>query len=227
MLPPRTRVGEYRVVRFVAEGKTSTVYEGRHSTRGGTVAIKVLNPEWCIHPEVVARFLNEAQTLQELHHPHLVKGLDRGVLREGPPFMVLEWQPEDLDRALTRVGGRLPARECAQVVRQLAEVLALLHVRGVVHRDLKPANVLVAHLEPGGSSSPTSGSPNGSPRWGRGSWRSPRPGAHSSEPGTTCLPSNGSAPRTWAPGRTSMPWGFSGSSCWRAGCPSWGRNSRA
>lgn len=148
-LAPGTRVGEYLLVRRVAVGATSTVYAGRHATRREPVAVKVLSPEWCLHPEVVARFLNEARTLQELRHPHLVRALASGVLPQGLPFMVLEWQPEDLHEALARQGGRLPARDSVQVVRQLAEVLALLHARGLIHRDLKPANVLVARREPG------------------------------------------------------------------------------
>jgi serine/threonine-protein kinase len=149
MLVPGMRVGEFVLVRRMAMGATSTVYEGRHAIQSVPVAVKVLSPEWCLHPEMVARFLNEARTLQELRHPYLVRALASGVLPEGPPFMVLEWQPEDLHEALAREGGRLPARDCAQVVRQLAEILALLHARGLIHRDLKPANVLVARREPG------------------------------------------------------------------------------
>ncbi|HYO66916.1 MAG TPA: protein kinase, partial [Archangium sp.] len=149
MLAPGTHVGEYLLARCVAVGATSEVYAARHSTQGEPAAVKVLSPDWCLHPEVVARFLNEARTLQELRHPHLIRGLASGVLPEGPPFMVLEWQPEDLHHALAHEGGRLSVRDGVQVLRQLAEVLALLHARGVVHRDLKPANVLVSQRKPG------------------------------------------------------------------------------
>lgn len=149
MLASGTCVGEYLIVRCVAVGATSEVYSGRHATSGEPAAVKVLSPEWCLHAEVVARFLNEAQTLQELRHPHLIRALASGVLPEGRPFMVLEWQPEDLHHALAHKGGRLAVRDCVQVLRQLADVLALLHARGLVHRDLKPANVLVSQREPG------------------------------------------------------------------------------
>ena len=72
----------------------SEVYEGRHRASGEPVAVKVLRPHWCLHAEVVARFLNEARALQELRHPHLVQALDSGVLPEGAPFMILEWLPD-------------------------------------------------------------------------------------------------------------------------------------
>jgi serine/threonine protein kinase len=149
MLFPGTRVGEHIIVRRVAVGSTSDVYEGRHSVSGAPVAVKVLGSAWCAHAEVVARFLNEARTLLRFHHPHLVQALAADVLPEGPPFIVLEWLPLDLDQALARAGGRLLEPDCARVIRQLAEVLSLLHARGLVHRDLKPANVLLVRQEPG------------------------------------------------------------------------------
>jgi serine/threonine-protein kinase len=148
MLSSGTRVGEYLIVRRAAVGAMSDVYEARHSVTDEPVAVKVLSKRWCVHAEVVARFLNEAQTLQELQHPRLVRGLASGVLSDGPPFMVLEWMPVDLHHALARAGGRLPERVCARLIRQLAEGLAALHARGLVHRDLKPANVLLTRPEP-------------------------------------------------------------------------------
>jgi serine/threonine-protein kinase len=124
------------------------VYEARHSVTDEPVAVKVLSQRWCVHAEVVARFLNEAQTLQALQHPRLVKGLASGILSDGPPFMVLEWLPVNLHQALARAGGRLPERACARLIRQLAQGLAALHSQGLVHRDLKPANVLLTRQEP-------------------------------------------------------------------------------
>ncbi|MFP2925011.1 serine/threonine-protein kinase [Pyxidicoccus sp. 3LG] len=149
MLSPGMQIGEHVIIRRVAVGATSDIYEGRHPVSGVPVAVKVLRPEECAHAQMVARFLNEARTLQELHHPYLVKALAVGVLPDGPPYMVLEWMPLDLQQALAKTGGRLAEADCARVIRQLAEVLGSLHARGLVHRDLKPANVLLARSEPG------------------------------------------------------------------------------
>ena len=149
MLSPGVQVGGHVIVRRVAVGATSDVYEGRHPASAKPVAVKVLSPEGCAHAELMARFLNEAQTLQQLEHPHLVKALALGVLPDGLPFMVLEWMPLDLHQALLRAGGRLPERDCTRVIRQLAEVLGMLHAHGLVHRDLKPANVLLTREAPG------------------------------------------------------------------------------
>lgn len=148
MLAPGLRIDDYVIDRRVATGATSDVYAGHHVASGEPVAVKVLGSRQCLHAELVARFLNEAQTLQELRHPRLVRALAFGVLPEGRPFMILEWMPIDLQQALQRAGGSLPSQRCAQVIRQLVEALDVLHTHGLVHRDLKPANVLLSHEEP-------------------------------------------------------------------------------
>lgn len=140
-------VGECSIVRHVAVGSMSDIYEARQGARGEPVAVKVLRPEWCLHAEVVARFLNEAQALQALRHPNLVQALASGTLPQGAPFMVLEWLPVDLHQALSKAGGRLPLDASVRIVRQLASALEALHGRGLIHRDLKPANVLLAQWD--------------------------------------------------------------------------------
>ncbi|WP_224250133.1 serine/threonine-protein kinase [Hyalangium gracile] len=147
MISPGDHAGLYVVVRRAAVGATSHVYEGRHAESGEQVAIKVLSPELCIHAEVVARFINEAQDLQRLRHPHLVAVLTSGVLPQGAPFMVLEWLPANLHEVLTEAGRRLPPEACVEIIRQLAGALAVLHAHEIIHRDLKPANVLLARRE--------------------------------------------------------------------------------
>ena len=151
MLAPGSRIGDYTLLRRAGIGATSEVYEGRHVGTGRTVAVKVLHDEWCLHLEVVARFLNEAHALQHIQHPRIVTVFACGALPEGPPFMILEWLPMDLERALAHAGGTFPAPSAARVASQVAEALAALHDLGIVHRDLKPANVLLAQEEIAGT----------------------------------------------------------------------------
>ncbi len=148
MLPQGTQAGEYRIGRRVAVGAMSDVYEGRDAS-GGPVAIKVLAARWGVHAEMVARFLQEAQSLLALRHVHLVRALAFGLIEEKHPYLALEWLPRDLDQGLADAGGRFAPPDCTRIVHQLAEVLSLLHARGWVHRDLKPANVLLACDTPG------------------------------------------------------------------------------
>ncbi|MFY2556965.1 serine/threonine-protein kinase [Corallococcus terminator] len=150
MLAPGTRVGEYVILRWVAVGGSSDVYQARHPEEDTQVAVKMLSASASLQPELVARFINEAQTLLRLQHPHLVKALALGALPEdGPPFLVLEWLPTSLHAVLAARGGRLVLSDCIEVLRQLAQVLRYLHEHGVIHRDVKPANVLVAREDSG------------------------------------------------------------------------------
>lgn len=142
MLDPGARVEDYEVVCRAAIGATAEVYEARHVSSGRRAAVKVLHHEWCLHAEIVARFLNEARALQRIQHSCVVEAIACGFLDEGPPFLILEWLPIDLDRALERAGGSLTARTAVRVATQISEALATLHEHGIVHRDLKPANVL-------------------------------------------------------------------------------------
>jgi serine/threonine protein kinase len=142
-LSPGFRIGEYEVVRYAALGAMSEVYEGRHIPDGQPVAVKVLSPEWRLHLELVARFLNEAHALQQVRHARIVTVFAWGTLPDGPPFMLLEWLPVNLHQVLANAGGPLPSSDAACIALQLAEALVALHERGIVHRDLKPANVLL------------------------------------------------------------------------------------
>lgn len=148
MFPSGLQIGEHVLVRRVASGAMSEVYEGRHVNSGHPVAVKVLSPEWCLQPEVVARFLNEARALQRLRHARIVKTFACGTLPEGAPFMILEWLPVDLHQVLSRAEGPLSSQAAVRIAWQLADALAALHDHGLVHRDLKPANVLLARDEP-------------------------------------------------------------------------------
>ncbi|WNG16852.1 serine/threonine-protein kinase [Cystobacter fuscus] len=143
LLPPGSSIGDYALVRHAATGAMSEVYEARDSRTGSRVAVKLLSPELCSEPELVARFLNEGRALQQVTHEHLVKVFTCGMLPEGPPYMVLEWVPWALHQELARVGA-IPAPAVLRLIEQLADALAGLHARGLIHRDLKPSNVLLA-----------------------------------------------------------------------------------
>src|ERR1043165_8720895 len=55
MLSGTSRFGDYDVVAPLASGGMGGVYLARHGTSGEQVALKVLDPLFANHPEVVAR----------------------------------------------------------------------------------------------------------------------------------------------------------------------------
>jgi serine/threonine-protein kinase len=96
-------------------------------------------------PQVVARFLREAEVVQRLAHPNIVSLHEVGWIDGGRPFLVMErldgWS---LGRILTQRGS-LPVRETLDYFGPICNALGAAHRAGIVHRDLKPSNVMVSH----------------------------------------------------------------------------------
>jgi hypothetical protein len=132
--------GDYRLLEPLGRGGMASVYKAER--RGEVCALKRPLPAFLEEPEFLERFLREAEIGRTLHHPNIVRILERGEV-EGVPYFTMELVPgETLQAQLQRVGALEP-RVAAGLVVQIAEALDYAHLKGVVHRDLKPSNVMV------------------------------------------------------------------------------------
>ena len=132
--------GEYRLLERLGRGGMATVH--RAERRGEISALKRPLAEFLDEPTFRERFLREAEIGRTLHHPNIVRILDRGEV--GPvPFFTMELVPGETLQAQLRHRGALLPRTAAGIVVQVAEALDYAHLKGVVHRDLKPSNVMV------------------------------------------------------------------------------------
>jgi hypothetical protein len=132
--------GDYRLVEPLGRGGMASVYRVE---RGSEVyALKRPLPAFLEEPEFLERFLREAEIGRTLHHPNIVRILERGAV-EGVPFFTMELVPGETLQALLQRGGAMEPRRATQAVVQIAEALDYAHLKGVVHRDLKPSNVMV------------------------------------------------------------------------------------
>jgi serine/threonine protein kinase len=147
-LPIGTVLGDaYRLVRRLAEGGMSMVYEAEQLRLRKRCAVKVMSRELAANREAFSRFHREAEILSQLAHPHIVQIADFGTAPGGEPYLVMEYLGgEDLSRRLQRV-GRLPLPDVVRIIRQVCSALAATHSRGIVHRDLKPANIFLLDVE--------------------------------------------------------------------------------
>ena len=142
-----TMAGSYRLVRLLGSGAIGSVWLGMHPVIGSKVAVKILHRHMCQSPDVVRRFAVEAQAVNRMQSPYVVKIFDFGKLPDGRDYAVMELlEGETLGSWLLREGP-LPWEDALPLVAQIASALAVAHQVGVVHRDLKPFNVFLCAEE--------------------------------------------------------------------------------
>lgn len=137
-----SRFGEYDVVAPLANGGMGGVYLARHVTSGERVALKVLDPVFANHPDVVRRLYSECTIATRASHPGLVSIRGSGKTTDDIPYLVMEY----LDgRTIADIinDGVMPVEEVIGLGAQIAAALAALHEARIVHCDVKPENLLV------------------------------------------------------------------------------------
>jgi len=148
MQPGTVLLEKYRVDRLLGEGGMGRVALAYHLQLRQPVAIKSLHPHVITNPDVVRRFLREAQAAVRLRSEHVARVTDVGTLHDGAPYMVMEYlEGQDLARMLR--AGPVPAELAVDLMLQTCEAVAEAHALGIIHRDLKPANLFIAHRPDG------------------------------------------------------------------------------
>jgi eukaryotic-like serine/threonine-protein kinase len=135
--------GRYRIEAQIGEGGMGVVYRVTHIALNKTLALKLLRGEMAKDPEVVQRFMQEAQAATAIGHENIIDINDFGRLPDGTAYFVMEFLNGRPLHDLIKRGGSLPVSDAVQILRQIAGALGAAHERGIVHRDLKPDNVFV------------------------------------------------------------------------------------
>jgi eukaryotic-like serine/threonine-protein kinase len=126
------------------------VWLARHTLTKRAVAIKFLKAP--ASPDLMQRFVREAQAANAVRHPNVVQVHDVFSLDNGLPAMVMDlFEGETLASKLAR--GPLSLLELGQIMAPVVSALVAIHGAGIVHRDFKPDNIFIAQL-PDGSVKP-------------------------------------------------------------------------
>ena len=139
-----TLANRYQDLELLGEGAMAHVYRAYDRQRKCAVALKLLRADYAEDYEFEQRFRMEAQTLEKLAHPNVVRYY--GLERDGRSlFMVMEYVAGETLRAeMFSQKGVLSGKRILEILYPLAVALDFAHARGVLHRDIKPANVLLA-----------------------------------------------------------------------------------
>jgi len=136
------RIGNYRIERQLAITGTSVHYEAVHLVMPRRAIVKVTHAaiSWVRSFQVQA--LREPVILEALQHPGVVRVFESGVLAERRPWFAQELvEGANLAGVLAR--GKLLPRLSIELTRDLAEVLAYAHSRGIVHGGLRSDRVML------------------------------------------------------------------------------------
>jgi serine/threonine protein kinase len=150
------RLGPWQLVRLLAEGNFTRVYQARPAEDGpsdgesesprrpAAYVLKMLRKEWWRDPAAIEMQRREAWVGSKVSHPNLLPVLSSSV--QEPPFYVVA--PLLDGTALAQIlveQGPLVVPLALWIARQVAEALdALLAAARLIHADVKPANILVS-----------------------------------------------------------------------------------
>jgi serine/threonine-protein kinase len=128
----------------IARGGMGAVLKGRDVDLGRDLAVKVLLEKHRQHPDLVRRFIEEAQIAGQLQHPGVVPVYELGAFADRRPYFAMK-----LVKGRTLASILADRSEPAEdrmgllsMLLQVGQTIAYAHARGVIHRDLKPSNVM-------------------------------------------------------------------------------------
>ncbi len=133
------QIGNYRLVKLLGKGGFAEVYLGQHVRLASKqAAIKILH----LFDVDARKFQEEAETTEQLVHPHIVRLLDFDI-EQGTPFLVLDFAPGGSLRTRHPKGSVVPLATVGEYLKELAPALQYAHDKHILHRDMKPDNMLI------------------------------------------------------------------------------------
>ena len=142
---PADRSARLHLFGEIARGGMGAVLKGRDSDLGRDLAVKVLLDSHRDKPDMIRRFIEEAQIAGQLQHPGIVPVYELGAFGDRRPYFAMKLVKghtlaEILANRATPSDG-LP--RFLSIFESICQTMAYAHARGVIHRDLKPSNVMV------------------------------------------------------------------------------------
>jgi|GEM_PF-2549673 len=140
--PHTIAVPGYEILGELGRGGMGVVYKARQVKLNRIVALKMVLSAQHADPRELIRFLEEAQAVAAIKHPHVIQVYDSGEY-QGRPFMAMEClEGGSLVQRLRAIGKMEPCA-AAELIIKIARGVQAAHDRGIIHRDLKPHNVLL------------------------------------------------------------------------------------
>jgi serine/threonine kinase PknH len=133
--------GQYKIVGMLGKGGMGEVYEAQDTSKGRTVALKILSGQFSHDESFRMRFQRESRAAAILQEPHVIPIHDWGEI-DGNLYIDMRLVRGSTMLDLLENGPIEPAR-AVELVSQVASALDAAHAAGLIHRDIKPQNIIV------------------------------------------------------------------------------------
>ncbi|GGW36021.1 hypothetical protein GCM10010503_09830 [Streptomyces lucensis JCM 4490] len=134
--------GRYELLKRLGRGGMGEVWAARDRTLHRDVALKSLDLDAAVHPELPQRFEREAVAAAQVNHPNVVALYDRGV-HEDLLFLVME-KVEGLTLSeYIHAESPVPLGRALEIAEGICTALVAAHQARVIHYDIKPHNVML------------------------------------------------------------------------------------
>ena len=144
-LPETPADSRYQLQGEIARGGMGAVFLGRDVDLGRKLAVKVLLDSHKDKPDVIQRFIEEAQIGGQLQHPGIAPVYELGLFSDKRPFFTMKLvNGKTLAKLLADRSD--PSEDQSRflgIFEQVCQTIAYAHSRNVIHRDLKPSNIMV------------------------------------------------------------------------------------
>ena len=133
----------YRLHQVIGQGGMATVHRAYDHVGERWVAVKLLAPAVARLLSAQRRFAREAEVLQRLDHPNVVRVYEWRA-EAAASFLAMELVEGRSLESWSRHHGPMPPRMAVSAALHICEGVGAAHAAGIIHRDIKPANVLVS-----------------------------------------------------------------------------------
>jgi tetratricopeptide (TPR) repeat protein len=127
----------------IARGPLGVVFRGEDASDGRSVAMRMLSPALLSAPGLVSAVAADLKAASQISHANLVKVIAL-MDWEGARCVVTEYVAGRNFAEAIASGRKLGFQQVHALGRVVAQVLTLLHQKGIVHGSIRPSNVMVA-----------------------------------------------------------------------------------
>lgn len=143
--PSWPKCGSYELIEQLSNGKAASIYLAREHQRTVTdVIVKVLPPDNSL-PNELPDWERQADLLQRLDHPNIVRCLEAGLVQgDGSAYLAMPRVTGQTLWELVQRDGGLAQERALPLLQQIASAVSAVHAIDYIHGDLAPKNVMVS-----------------------------------------------------------------------------------